>query len=73
MGEDLIVVVTLECGIVSGAYISNEDIPVRVVVVDYDEPYDDNLVVIVQETACVVEEALLLQDDDFVSAVMEVL
>jgi hypothetical protein len=73
MPEELLVIITLEGGLVQTAYINNEDIPVRVIVVDYDEPYDDNLVVSVQDNLCVVEEVILLQDEDFVSAVMEVL
>jgi hypothetical protein len=73
MGEDLVVIVTLRGGLVSAVYVNNEDVPVRVITVDYDDPYDDNLVVVVQDELCVIEENVLLQDEDFVSAVMEVL
>lgn len=72
MGEDLIIVVVIEGGMVSAVCTNNSDPEVRVIVVDYDET-DPEIAVVVQDDPCSVWEGALVQSEDFVSAVMEVL
>jgi hypothetical protein len=72
MPEEIKIVVVIEDGMVRAIYTNNPDPEVMVVVVDYDET-DERELVKVQDDYCSVMEAPLIQDEDFVSAVMEVL